>query len=96
MAKKSEAQAVAAVVDRLAAHFPGQPRSVIEDVVAHEHSLFDEGRVRDYIPILVERAAKLRLSGRAPQPARSAQPEPALPMQLAIAASAPGGSPGAA
>ncbi|MDR6790995.1 phage tail protein X [Pseudarthrobacter oxydans] len=62
MLKKTETQALTDVVDRLAAHFPGQPRSVIEDVVAHEHSLFDEGRVRDYIPILVERAAKLRLA----------------------------------
>ena len=118
MAKKSEAQAVAAVVDRLAERFPAVKRSVIEDMVAHEHSLFAHGRVRDYIPILVERAAKLRLSGRHPQPAgppqpaslaqpapaSPAQPEPAgpahpagaRPMQLASAASAPGGSPGAA
>ncbi|OAE03668.1 hypothetical protein A6A22_15855 [Arthrobacter sp. OY3WO11] len=62
MLKKTEIQALTDVVDRLAAHFPGEPRSVIEDVVAHEHSLLDEGRVRDYIPILVERAAKLRLA----------------------------------
>ena len=104
MAKKSEAQAVAAVVDRLAERFPAVERSVIEDMVAHEHSLFAHGRVRDYIPILVERAAKLRLSGRHPQPAgpphpapaSPAQPEPARPMQLASTASAPGGSPGAA
>ena len=102
MLKKTETQALTDVVDRLAAHFPGQPRSVIEDVVAHEHSLFDEGRVRDYIPILVERAAKLRLSGRhpqpagPPQPASAAQPSPARPLQLANAASVPGGSPGAA
>ena len=61
MLKKTETEALQAVVDRLAERFPGEPRSVIEDVVAHEHSLFDEGRVRDYVPILVERAAKLRL-----------------------------------
>jgi len=108
MPKKTEAQAVAAVVDRLAERFPTVERSVIEDMVAHEHSLFAHGRVRDYIPILVERAAKLRLSGRHPQPgghpqpaspgqpASAAQPSPARPMQLANAASAPGGSPGAA
>ena len=102
MAKKSEAQAVAAVVDRLAERFPAVERSVIEDMVAHEHSLFAHGRVRDYIPILVERAATLRLSGRhpqpagPPQPASAAQPSPARPMQRANAASAPGGSPGAA
>jgi hypothetical protein len=96
MPKKTEAQAVEAVVDRLSERFPEVERSVIEDLVAHEHSLFADGRVRDYIPILVERAAKLRLSGRPTQPARPALPQPARPMQLANAASAPGGSPGAA
>jgi hypothetical protein len=102
MPKKTEAQAVAAVVDRLAERFPTVERSVIEDMVAHEHSLFAHGRVRDYIPILVERAAKLRLSGRPAQPASAAQPvgppQHAIvgPMQLARTASAPGGSPGAA
>lgn len=64
MFKKTETEALTAVVDRLAERFPAEARSVIEDVVAHEHSLFDEGRVRDYIPILVERAAKLRLVRR--------------------------------
>jgi hypothetical protein len=81
MLKKTEAQAIAAVVDRLAKRFPDEPRSVIEDAVAQEHSLFDEGRIRDYIPILVERGAKLRLVQR----------------QLTVDYSyAPGGSPGAA
>lgn len=64
MLKKTETQALADVVDRLAERFPGEPRSVIEDAVAHEHSLFDEGRIRDYVPILVERAAKRRLVRR--------------------------------
>ena len=102
MLKRTEVQALAAVVDRLAERFREVERSVIEDLVAYEHSLFADGRVRDYIPILVERAAKLRLSGRhpqpagPPQPASAAQPSPARPMQLANAASAPGGSPGVA
>lgn len=64
MLKKTETQALADVVDRLALRFPVEPRSVIEEVVAHEYSLFAESRVRDYIPILVERAAKLRLVRR--------------------------------
>ena len=64
MLKKTETQALADVVDRLAQRFPVEPRSVIEEVVAHEYSLFAESRVRDYIPILVERAAKLRLVRR--------------------------------
>ncbi|TLM74537.1 three-helix bundle dimerization domain-containing protein [Pseudarthrobacter sp. NamB4] len=61
MIKETEVQALLGVVERLAQRFPNHERSIIEDVVAEEHSLLDGGRVRDYIPILVERAAKLRL-----------------------------------
>jgi len=79
--RETEIRALRAVVDRLARRFPDQPTSVIEDVVAYEHSLFAESRVRDYIPILVERAAKLRLAS------------PAVLSPQVGAASAPGGSP---
>jgi hypothetical protein len=79
--KETEIRALRAVVDRLARRFPDHPRSVIEDVVAYEHSLFAEGRVRDYIPILVERAAKLRLGSSA------------VPSPQASTASSPAGSP---
>jgi len=79
MLKETETQAIAAVVDRLARRFPDEERSVIEDVVAHEHGRFKEGRIRDYIPILVERAAKLRLAKPAAQLNEPAhQPEPAV------------------
>ena len=64
MIRESETQALMAVVNRLAERFPDEQLCVIEDVVAEEHSLLDEGRIRDYIPILVERAAKHRLSHR--------------------------------
>jgi hypothetical protein len=57
-----EPEALMAVIDRLAERFPHHQRSVIEDVVAEEHGLLDDGPVRDYVPLLVERAAKLRLA----------------------------------
>ncbi|WP_374199806.1 three-helix bundle dimerization domain-containing protein [Arthrobacter sp. SO5] len=50
------------VVDRLAERFPAVPRSSIEDAVREEHHALDSGRVRDFVPVLVERAAKARLS----------------------------------
>lgn len=50
-----------AVIDRLTERFPDEQRSAIEDIVAEEHELLDDGPIRDYVPVLVERAAKLRL-----------------------------------
>ncbi|SEP88077.1 hypothetical protein SAMN05444745_102303 [Arthrobacter sp. OV608] len=62
LAMTNEPEALIAVVNRLAARFPDEQRSVIEDIVAEEHGLLDGGHIRDYVPVLVERAAKLRLS----------------------------------
>lgn len=55
-------RALGDVVDRLAAKFPALPRERIEDVVLQEHSLLDSGRVRAFVPVLVEHAARDRLS----------------------------------
>ncbi|OFI38132.1 hypothetical protein BIU82_06450 [Arthrobacter sp. SW1] len=63
MTMESEVLALLAVVDRLAGKFPDQPRAEIESVVAEEHSKLDDGRIRDFVPLLVERAAKARLRG---------------------------------
>lgn len=62
MTNEPEVRALMAVIDRLAARFPDRERSIIEDVVAEEHELLDDGPIRDYVPVLVERAAKLRLA----------------------------------
>jgi len=62
LAMTTEPEALMAVVERLTERFPDQHRSVIEDVVAEEHGLLDDGPIRDFIPVLVERAAKIRLS----------------------------------
>ena len=62
LAMTTEPEALMAVVERLTERFPDQHRSAIEDVVAEEHGLLDDGPIRDFIPVLVERAAKIRLS----------------------------------
>jgi uncharacterized protein (DUF433 family) len=49
------------VVDRLAEKYPEVPRKRIEDIVEQEHRSLDAGRVRDYVPILVEHAVRDRL-----------------------------------
>lgn len=62
MTAEPEARALLAVIDRLAESFPDKQRSVIEDVVTEEHGSLANNPIRDYIPVLVERAAKLRLT----------------------------------
>ncbi|GAB5077113.1 hypothetical protein ARTHROSP310_02550 [Arthrobacter sp. AD-310] len=62
MFHEPEVRALLAIVERLAGRFPGHERSVIEQIVAEEHLVFDGVAVRDYVPILVEKAAKSRLT----------------------------------
>lgn len=62
MGVNEELRALSHVVDRLVDKYPAVPREHIEDIVQEEHRLLDAGRVRDYVPILVEHAAKDRLN----------------------------------
>lgn len=57
-----EIRALGHVVDGLAEKYPGVPREQIEDLVQQEHRSLDAGRIRDYVPVLVEHAVKGRLS----------------------------------
>ncbi|KSU78723.1 hypothetical protein GA0061083_0569 [Pseudarthrobacter enclensis] len=61
MGVSEEVRAMSAVVDRLAAKHPDVARRVIEDVVQDEHRSLDAGRLRDFVPVLVEHAARDRL-----------------------------------
>ncbi|MFJ6026599.1 three-helix bundle dimerization domain-containing protein [Pseudarthrobacter sp. NPDC092424] len=56
-----ELRALGHVVDRLAEKYPDLPREHIEVIVEQEHRSLDSGRVRDYVPILVEHAVRDRL-----------------------------------
>jgi hypothetical protein len=62
MTNEPEARALMEDMDRLTERFPEKERSAIEQIVAEEHELLDDGPIRDYVPVLVERAAKLRLA----------------------------------
>ncbi|MGM7775415.1 three-helix bundle dimerization domain-containing protein [Arthrobacter sp. KNU-44] len=62
MIRDDEARALVAVINHLIERFPDIPRSVVENVVAEEHSSLSGGRIRDYVPVLVEHAAKKRLA----------------------------------
>lgn len=61
MGVMEEMRALGHVVDRLAEKYPDVPRHHIEGIVEQEHRLLDAGRVRDYVPILVEHAVRERL-----------------------------------
>ena len=62
ISNQDEAQAVAAVIDRLAKRVPDTPRTQVEEIVTEEYSALSGGPIRDYVPVLIERAAKVRLS----------------------------------
>ena len=58
MGATEELRALTGVVNRLAEKFPQVPKEQIEDVVQQEHRSLDSGRVRDFVPLLVEHAAR--------------------------------------
>ena len=51
------------VADRLASRFPTAPRHRSEGIVAEEYDALETGRIRIYIPTLVENSARNRLHG---------------------------------
>lgn len=52
---------VSKVSDRLAELFPATSRHRIEGIVGEEYDSLDSGRIRIYIPTLVENNARTRL-----------------------------------
>jgi hypothetical protein len=62
----NEAEATARVVRRLHQQFPELPVEAIEQAVHGHYEQFDGRPVRDFVPILVERATQSQLSGDRP------------------------------
>ena len=65
MITMDEHQALEHVCSRLIERFPDLPAATVRLAVREVHARFD-GRVRDYVPILVEREARSRLATIAP------------------------------
>ena len=61
MSELDETQAIDQVINRLAERFPTLDRDHIAEVVEEELRLLDGGRVRDFVPVLVEKGANKRL-----------------------------------
>ena len=58
---RDERVAIEHAIDRLAERFPTVDRARVEQIVDEELHRLDGGRVRDFIPVLVEHEAKERL-----------------------------------
>jgi len=61
----NEAEAISRVVRRLQQQFPELPPAAIEQAVSGHYEQFDGRPVRDFVPILVERAAQSDLRSTA-------------------------------
>ncbi|PKV82109.1 three-helix bundle dimerization domain-containing protein [Nocardia fluminea] len=62
MLDDKEAAQIDQVIERLVAHFPAQSPAEIELLVRRIHERFIDARVRDFVPLLVEKAARQTVS----------------------------------
>jgi len=65
MSNEDETRAVTEVAQRLTVSFPDVAPDVIQDTVHASHQRFAGSPIRDFVPVLVERAAKSTLAAAA-------------------------------
>ncbi|WP_448811041.1 three-helix bundle dimerization domain-containing protein [Agromyces bauzanensis] len=75
-----EGQALDHVIDRLAERFPDVTRDHVAVVVAEAHLGLEGHPIRDFVPVLVEHAARDRLRSEGAVPIRIAPDAPADPL----------------
>lgn len=61
MQTPDEAKEIDEVIERLMTKFPTATRDEVVEVVSKEHEALMGNRVRDFVPVLVEKQAKRRL-----------------------------------
>lgn len=62
MVEASEGTAIQHVVDRLTARYPEVPADTVQTVVRRAVDRFDGSRIRDFVPLFVERLSRQELS----------------------------------
>jgi hypothetical protein len=62
MTPEDEARAVGEVSKRLATRFPGLSLAIVTDEVERAHKAFVDSRIRDFVPLFVERMAAEHLA----------------------------------
>lgn len=58
----SEVMLIEQVIDRLAAAYSEVPRDDVAQTVTNVHHRFEDSRIREFVPLLVERRARAELS----------------------------------
>ncbi|MFD9668421.1 three-helix bundle dimerization domain-containing protein [Rhodococcus sp. NPDC059968] len=62
MNSAEEARQVSQVTTRLLTKFPTASREVVESAVEEAVAHFQSGRIRDFVPLLIERTATAKLA----------------------------------
>jgi hypothetical protein len=70
--ERREAEALEQVMARLRSQFPELPAETIEASVLGRYQELDGSKIRDFVPVLVERAAKRELDERRSSPGHRA------------------------
>jgi hypothetical protein len=70
ISSSGEQQAIEDVVTRLIERFPGSDAERVHAVVVEEHHRLEGRPIRDFVPVLVERAARKRLAGESAEAPR--------------------------
>ncbi|MGW0022032.1 three-helix bundle dimerization domain-containing protein [Rhodococcus sp. NPDC003382] len=75
----TEDQAIVRVLDNLRSQFPGIPSEHIEALVAEIHARYIDCRIRDFVPLFVERHARAQLHAGSGGSAIRSSADPAPP-----------------
>ena len=65
---------ISKITDRLAVRFPATSRQRIECIVGEEYQALESGRIRTYVPTLVENSARTRLHREQAESISAGQP----------------------
>ncbi|SEL38465.1 three-helix bundle dimerization domain-containing protein [Rhodococcus maanshanensis] len=68
------------VIARLIARYPSEPPTDIEHTVRTIHQRFANGKVRDFVPLLVEKAARRQIADRVTTETARAERDDAAPL----------------
>ena len=74
---EDETRAVREVVQRLSASYPHVAADVVQHTVRTSYEQFADSRIRDFVPVLVERMARTSLGSKTSSPDREG---PATPL----------------